>query len=122
MNAIKDINIPEDCKVLVHGDLYSRHLLFDKGKLSGIIDWGDTAINHACVDLAVVFSFFPSECQEAFLEIYGDVDPENWQYARFLGLYSSLTVMLYAHDVGDMALFEEAKRSAARVNPDVFWS
>lgn len=106
-------------KTLVHGDLYCRHLMFNQGKLTGIIDWGDTGINHFSIDLAVLYSFYPKECHENFFSIYGDVDPESLIHARFLGLYSALTVLLYAHDTNDRLLLEEAKRSLLRINPNI---
>lgn len=102
---------------LIHGDLYSRHLIFDKEEFIGIIDWGDVGINHPAVDLGVVFSFFPTECHPAFFEIYGTIDHQTHAYARFLGLYSALTVMLYGHDTNDTRLVQEAKDSVRRINP-----
>jgi aminoglycoside phosphotransferase (APT) family kinase protein len=106
-----------DETVLVHGDLYCRHLLFDHGKLSGIIDWGDCALNHRAVDLAVIWSFYPSSCHQHFFDLYCDVDKGSWQYARFLGIHSALTILLYGHDIGDALLVEEAKASLLRINP-----
>lgn len=106
-------------KVLVHGDLYCRHLIFDKGKLSGIIDWGDTGINHCSVDLSVIFSFYPKSCHGLFFSIYGDVDENTLIHARFLALYSSFTLMVYAHDTADDLLFKEAKESLLRINLNI---
>ncbi len=38
---------------LVHGDLYSRHVMTQSGQLSGVIDWGDIHVGDPAVDLAV---------------------------------------------------------------------
>ena len=114
--AAMRVQLPSN-KVLVHGDLYSRHLMFYAGKLTGVIDWGDTGINSPAVDLAVVFSFYPKSVHECFLNIYGHVDDNTWQYARFLGLHSAFMVLIYAYDTGDHKLMFEAKGAIDRINP-----
>ncbi len=115
MQIAKGIQLPKT-KVLVHGDLYSRHLMFDKNELIGIIDWGDVGINSPAVDLGVVFSFYPENCHQAFFDIYGAVDQQTLGYARFLGLYSAITVMLYGYDVDDKQLMSEARHAILRIN------
>lgn len=111
------IQLPKNQKVLIHGDLYGRHLLFNEEKLTGIIDWGDVAINSPSVDLAVVFSFFPKDYHSQFWEIYGKVGENVWAYARFLGIYSLLTILLYAHDMRNDALKKDAVYSLNRLDP-----
>lgn len=106
-----------DTKCLVHGDLYCKHLMFNKGQLTGIIDWGDVGISHRAVDLAVIWSFYPSSCHPLFFEIYGTIDPTTWQYARFLGLYSALTLLFYGNAIGDTPLVTEAIKAVNRINP-----
>lgn len=104
-------------KVLVHGDLYCRHLIFKHNKLAGIIDWGDVGINHPAIDLAVIFSFYPAHCHQTFFKIYGEIDLHTKAYARFLGLYSTITIFLYGHDINDPQLINEALASIQRINP-----
>lgn len=113
--AAEKIHLPFH-KCLIHGDLYCRHLMFNQGKLTGIIDWGDVGINNPSVDLSVIWSFYPSSCHENFFEIYGKVDSTTWQYARFLGLYSALTLVFYGHNIGDTLLVVEAMNSIKRIN------
>lgn len=115
----KEIELPSDNKVLIHGDLYCRHLMFNQGKLAGVIDWGEVGINNRAVDLAVIFSFYPSGCHKDFLEIYGEVEPNTWKCARFLGLYDALTIMLYGADIDDKLLVKEATDSVRRINADL---
>ena len=115
MKTASAISLPK-MKVLVHGDLYCRHLMFDQEELVGIIDWGDVGINNPAVDLGVVFSFYPADCHKDFFDIYGDIDSQICAYARFLGLYSAITVMLYGHDIEDPQLVQEAKASILRIN------
>lgn len=78
------------------------------------------AISHKSVDLAVIWSFFPASCHQEFLQCYGTVDPMTWQYARFLGLYSGFTLVLYGHAIEDKPLIKEALASIKRINPDLF--
>ena len=115
MKIASNIHLPKT-KVLVHGDLYCRHLIFNHDALVGIIDWGDVGINSPAVDLSVVFSFYPANYHQTFFDIYGKVDAQTYAYSRFLGLYSAITVMLYAHDIGDGLLQQEAKAAVRRIN------
>lgn len=116
INQVQLAQLPED-KVLVHGDLYCRHLFFENKSLTGIIDWGDTGINSPAVDLAALFSFFPTECHPAFFEIYGEVTPGTLTFARFIAIHSSIAILIYAHDVGDKLLYTEALANLNRINP-----
>ncbi len=109
------VKLPQT-KVLVHGDLYSRHLMFDDNQLIGVIDWGDVGLNNPAVDLGVVFNFYPRDYHQAFFDIYGDIDSQTYACARFIGLYIAMTVMLYGHDIGDAQLTQEAKASILRIN------
>lgn len=110
--------LPEN-KCLVHGDLYCKHLMFNHSTLIGIIDWGDVGINNPAVDLSVIWSFYSNQYHQPFFEIYGEVDKETWQYARFLGLYSSFLLILYGTDVKDSLLVTEAMNSIRRINSNL---
>jgi aminoglycoside phosphotransferase (APT) family kinase protein len=120
ITTVQKINLPSHEKCLIHGDLYCRHLFFNDGKLTGIIDWGDAGINNKSVDLSVIWSFYPSTCHSLFFELYGAVDLATWRYARFLALYSMFTTLLYGHDIGDDLLATESRDSIKRINADLF--
>jgi aminoglycoside phosphotransferase (APT) family kinase protein len=96
--------------VVLHGDLYARHLLLDDtGHLSGVIDWGDVCTGDRAVDLAVAYTFLPPAHREAFFEAYGPVDPATRERARFIGLARhGVHLAAYAHDVDDAPLAREA--------------
>ena len=112
---IEKISLSND-KTLVHGDLYSRHFMFTDGVLTGVIDWGDVGINHPVVDLGVIYSFFPETSHNRFFDIYGEVSPDILVYARFLGLYSALTTLLYGHNINDSHLYIESRNAIIRIN------
>lgn len=120
IQTAQSITLSPEQHCLIHGDLYCRHLIFNEGQLTGIIDWGDVAINHKAVDLAVLWSFYPASCHAYFLAHYGEVDPATWAYARFLGIYGTLTILLYAFDTHDALLVQEAMQSIHRINPHLF--
>jgi aminoglycoside phosphotransferase (APT) family kinase protein len=96
-------------KVLIHGDMYARHLLIDAQRnLSGIIDWGDVCIANRAIDLAILFSFLPPEARTTFLDAYGPIDEQTAHLARFRALDHTITMALYSHDIQDQDLLAEA--------------
>jgi aminoglycoside phosphotransferase (APT) family kinase protein len=101
--------------VLLHGDLYARHLLLDDAKrLAGILDWGDISIGDASIDLDLVYGFLPPEARPAFWDAYGPIDAETHERARYTALTRhGILMMAYSLDVGDTVLEAEAGRILA---------
>jgi aminoglycoside phosphotransferase (APT) family kinase protein len=105
--------------VLVHGDLYARHVLVDtQGRAAGIIDWGDIHLGHRAVDLALAHIFLPPAAREAFRLAYGAIDDATWELARFRALYHSANVTHYAYRVGDPDLLREGRLALAWLGAD----
>jgi len=97
---------------IVHGDLYSRHLLVNAaGELEAVIDWGDIHLGDRALDLSVAWSFLPRRCHEEFRREYGEIDERTWLLARFRALYVSLVLISYGHDRGDEALVRAGQQS-----------
>lgn len=95
---------------VAHGDLYSRHVVVERGELSGIIDWGDVRRGDRAPDLALVATFLPPPSRREFFAAYGEVSPELWQRARFYGVCRyGLALYVYALDIGDTTLASEAR-------------
>jgi len=100
---------------LVHGDLYSRHLVVDAGAVvTGVIDWGDLHLGDPAIDLSVAFGFLPPEARPAFWSEYGEPSPATATVARFHAACHAVKELLYARDVGDRALYREARTSLDR--------
>ncbi|MEI6791066.1 MAG: phosphotransferase [Myxococcaceae bacterium] len=109
LESLKEVRNQSQHKVLCHGDFYARHLLINsKRQLCGIIDWGDVHLGPPAIDLAILFSFLPQEAQADFLKAYGPIDKNTEQNALFRALYSASLLAVYAHDVGDTDLLQEA--------------
>lgn len=118
LNSIRDYartisgSLTDKKVALVHGDLHIRNMLVDeKGKVSAIIDWGDTHIGHPAIDLSIVYSFLPLEGRVRFFEIYGDVADETKAIARFKAIYTTILLLLYAFDSKDSQLLEDCQDS-----------
>ena len=98
--------------VLLHGDLYIRHLLVDDtGGLCGVIDWGDVHFGAPANDLMIAHSFLPPAAHRTFREAYGPIDDDAWQLARFRALTHTSIVLLYAASVSDEPLLRAAHNS-----------
>lgn len=115
IHSIESTYFPSSEFVLVHGDLYFKHLLFQQGQFSGVIDWGDMSISHPVVDYAILWSFFPKSSHTHFFEHYGPVGETMWRYARFLGIYTAITCLIYGYDQSDSTMVHEARAALQRI-------
>ncbi len=101
---------PRGRGTLVHGDLYSRHLLVDDvGVLGGVIDWGDVHCGDVAVDLSVAWSVLPRSAHDAFRAEYGEIDDPTWRLARFKALLTAVSIALYGCETGDLDLEREGR-------------
>ena len=101
---------PSEPPVLVHGDLHFRHVLVDRGRASGVIDWGDVCFADPAVDLPLVWSVFEGEAREAFVAEYGPIPEERLIRARVLALFLNGILALYGRDEGQPGI-ERASRA-----------
>jgi aminoglycoside phosphotransferase (APT) family kinase protein len=94
--------------VLVHGDLYARHLIVDDaGKLTGIIDWGDVHLGDPAVDIAIALLVLPPNARVLFQRDYGEIRDLTWRMARFHAIRHTACVVPYAHHINDADLLRE---------------
>jgi aminoglycoside phosphotransferase (APT) family kinase protein len=104
-----DYKAKQQAPVLVHGDLYHRHLLFNRhNKLAGVIDWGDSCLSDRVVDFVTVFQFFVPQARDDFFKAYGNITQEELSYARFLGLYYIITLLWFGDDRQDQYLIKSS--------------
>ena len=112
-------DVPHPPAVLLHGDLYARHLLVDaSGHLAGVIDWGDVHLGHPAVDLSIAWGFLPARARGAFHRTYGQIDESTWRLARFRALYHALSVVRYARAINDSDLLREGGLALQHVRED----
>jgi aminoglycoside phosphotransferase (APT) family kinase protein len=96
--------------VLVHGDLYVRHVLVDaRARPAGVIDWGDVHLGERAVDLALAHWCLPPAAHETFRRAYGPIDDDTWRLAAFRAAYHAASVVRYAQRVGDADLLREGR-------------
>lgn len=81
--------------VTCHGDLYGAHVLQVRGRVSGIIDWGDVRRGNPGMDLNVAWALLPAEEQEAFWAAYGADTPALRAWSRFYALNYGIVLTGY---------------------------
>lgn len=102
----------DDIKTLVHGDFHIRNMLVDElGRVSAVIDWGDTHIGSPAIDLSIAYSFIPAEGRDFFFQLYGDVSSEIKKIARFRAIYSLIMLLLYGESQKDKRLVNDSRTS-----------
>ncbi|MGE0266464.1 MAG: phosphotransferase [Candidatus Obscuribacterales bacterium] len=106
---------PDCCPVLVHGDFYVRHLIIDRGRITGVIDWGDLHLGNPAVDLSIVRSFLPPEAHARFREIYGSISESAWKLAGMRAAFYGLALASYGFATGDAMIANEARTTLAFV-------
>lgn len=95
---------------LVHGDVYSRHVLVNRsGALAGIIDWGDVHRGDPACDLSAAFLLLPGDSWGEFSAAYGRaIDERTRALARFRAMLHAGATAIFAADVHDAALLHES--------------
>jgi aminoglycoside phosphotransferase (APT) family kinase protein len=105
-----------DLKTVVHGDLYSRHVLLRAdASLSGIIDWGDLHFGHPGLDLAIAFIMLPPSAYESFFAEYGGAEQRTREIALYRAIYHSVLTADYAHAIGDPHLLAASLGALERI-------
>lgn len=119
LRLFDDPPAPPARTVVVHGDLYVRHLLVDDARrVSGVIDWGDVHAGDPAVDLSVAYAFLPPRARDAFARAYGPVDERTWRTARLRAAFHSAALAWFADSISDAALLREGLRALRNVLED----
>lgn len=92
----------------LHGDLHPANILVHRGRISGVIDFGDITSGDPATDLSVAWMLVPSECHEAFRDAYCQVrgysaDDNTWARARGWALALSLAFLAHSADNSQLA-------------------
>jgi aminoglycoside phosphotransferase (APT) family kinase protein len=106
---------PTNDLVLAHGDLHLRHALIDdRGRLAGIIDWGDVCLSAAGIDLSLYWSLLLPPARAAFRSAYSEITEENLIRARVVALSLTALLALYGRDQTMSGVEREALQGIER--------
>jgi aminoglycoside phosphotransferase (APT) family kinase protein len=89
--------------VWLHGDLHPANILVHRGRVSGVIDFGDITAGDPATDLSVAWMLLPADCRGAFRASYhaacGHADGDDiWARARGWALALSLACLASSAD------------------------
>jgi aminoglycoside phosphotransferase (APT) family kinase protein len=83
--------------VWIHGDLLPGNLLFQGGRLSGVIDWAGLGVGDPACDMIVAWGLLPRSARNAFRGALG-VDDATWGRGRGSALSIGLIALPYYKD------------------------
>ena len=83
--------------------LHPANILVHRGRISGVIDFGDVTSGDPATDLSVAWMLLPAECHDAFRAAYrtasGYPDSDDtWVRARGWALALSLAILAHSAD------------------------
>ncbi|MEO7913014.1 MAG: phosphotransferase [Roseiflexaceae bacterium] len=98
---------------LIHHDLGDEHILYNpaRGTVSGIIDWGDTAIGDSAIDFAGLLAAYGEDFTERVLSHYqGEVDAAFRQRMRFYHGAMPINTLLFGLDTAQEQFVRQGLR------------
>jgi aminoglycoside phosphotransferase (APT) family kinase protein len=103
--------------VWIHGDLDSRNVLAENGRLSAVIDFGCLGVGDPAYDVMVAWKMLSRDSRKSFRAALA-VDEATWARARGLTLSQSLMALAYYTLETNAVLVLEARRWLAEVLAD----
>jgi aminoglycoside phosphotransferase (APT) family kinase protein len=103
--------------VWIHGDLDSRNLLIDDGRLSAVIDWGCLGVGDPACDVMVAWKVLSADTRDIFRTALS-VDDSTWARARGWALSQAVGALSYYTLETNPVLVLEAQRWMAEVLAD----
>jgi aminoglycoside phosphotransferase (APT) family kinase protein len=103
--------------VWVHGDLDSRNLLVEDGRLSAAIDFGSLGVGDPACDVMVAWKVLSSETRDVFRAALS-VDEATWARGRGWALSQALIALAYYTLETNPVLVREARQWMAEVLAD----
>ena len=103
--------------VWIHGDLDSRNVLAEDGRLSAVVDFGCLGVGDPAYDVMVAWKMLSRDSREGFRSALA-VDDATWARARGLALSQSLMALAYYTLETNAVLVLEARRWLAEILAD----
>jgi aminoglycoside phosphotransferase (APT) family kinase protein len=107
----------------LHGDLHPANILVSRGRVSGVIDFGDLTSGDPATDLAVAWMLLPLPSHAAFRTAYRSaaarhgsaalIDEAVWTRSR--GWALNLAIVFLAHSADNPQLENVGRRTLRRV-------
>lgn len=103
--------------VWIHGDLDSRNVLVEQGRLSAVIDFGCLGVGDPACDVMVVWKLLSADTRDVFRTAVS-VDESTWARGRGWALSQALMALSYYTVDTNPVLVLEAQRWMAEVLAD----
>jgi aminoglycoside phosphotransferase (APT) family kinase protein len=103
--------------VWIHGDLDSRNLLVENGRLSGVIDFGCLGVGDPAFDVMVAWKVLSADTRDIFRTALS-VDEATWARGRGGALSQAVIALAYYTLETNPVLVREAHRWLAEVLAD----
>jgi aminoglycoside phosphotransferase (APT) family kinase protein len=103
--------------VWIHGDLDSRNMLVQRGRLSAVLDWGCVGVGDPACDVAVVWKVLSADTRGIFREALA-VDDATWARSRGWVLSQAVMAESYYTMETNPGLLLEGRRWLAEVLAD----
>ena len=103
--------------VWIHGDLDSRNLLVEEGRLGAVIDWGGLGVGDPACDVMVAWKVLSADTRDIFRTALS-LDESTWARARGWALSQALGALSYYTLETNPVLVLEAERWMAEVLAD----
>jgi aminoglycoside phosphotransferase (APT) family kinase protein len=100
--------------VWIHGDLDSRNVLIERGRLSAVIDWGCLGVGDPACDVMAVWKLLSADTRDIFRTELS-VDEATWARGRGWALSQALIALAYYTLETNAVLVLEARRWMAEV-------
>jgi aminoglycoside phosphotransferase (APT) family kinase protein len=113
------LHAPEwrDAPVWIHGDLDSRNVLVEQGRLSAVIDWGCLGVGDPACDVMAVWKLLSADTRDIFRAELS-IDEATWARARGWALSQTLIALAYYTLETNAVLVLESERWMADVLAD----
>lgn len=80
--------------VWIHGDLDSRNLLVEDGRITGVVDWGSACVGDPACDVKVAWAVLDAETRPIFRDLL-EIDDATWARGRGWALSQAMIALPY---------------------------